>query len=354
MNENVSTKYLDGLRVIGAFTVLWFHLGFFLPGSGMGRIFFGPYAVTYFLILSGFVMSLSFFRKKKTRSVNETWVFFGRRYMRLVPTALICTLFCFAVAKWANYAIKVNELFPMDFLQNVFPEEIPSFGGAVYEGLIGLFVTPAALNPPLWTLEFELIGLFLTYILCELCYDKKWRQILYLALIVAFFFLKVNFCKLLVGLFLGDVFFNPNPSVLPVKTDWLKNKIAHYALFGVSVVMILFHTFVRRYAVVDILSLIFLMVSLFYMDGFIKKLLELKPLLWLSKHTYMVYALHWPLMYSGGCYLFLKLYGLTGKYRLSAIIMIVAVTVAVWVLSILLNKIIDGIGSLLRRREASE
>ena len=37
-NEAISTKYLDGLRAIGCLMVLIYHLSFFLPGTGIGKI----------------------------------------------------------------------------------------------------------------------------------------------------------------------------------------------------------------------------------------------------------------------------------------------------------------------------
>ena len=347
MNEGVSTKYLDGMRLFGCLSVLWFHLGFFLPGSGIGRIFYGPYAVTYFLILSSFVMALSFFKKGKTRSADATWVFFGRRYMRLTPVALIATLFAFAVVRWFPYAHTVNAAFPMEFLNNVYPEEVPFFSDAAKEGLVGLFVSPATLDPPLWTLESELVGLFLTYILCELCYDKKWRRIFYLALIVLFFFAKVNFCKLLVGLWLGDLFFNPAPAVLSVSLGWLRKKRVAYPLLFAALFMFLFLTFRKRYALLEILSVIFFIAGFLYLDSPLKKILEWKPFLALSGHTYTVYALHWPLIYSAGCALLMGLCRVSGNYTLSVLLMIAAVTIAVWILAIALDAGIKRVGEIL-------
>ena len=106
-NENISTKYLDGLRTIGCLMVLVYHLSFFLPGTGVGKITRGGYAVTYFLILSGMVMVISFYKNKRNRksTVPSTFRFIAHRYLRLLPTVAISVMAAYVIIHlgWTAY-----------------------------------------------------------------------------------------------------------------------------------------------------------------------------------------------------------------------------------------------------------
>jgi peptidoglycan/LPS O-acetylase OafA/YrhL len=216
-NNNVSRDYsLDGLRGVAALSVLIFH--FFCafvphlvseydnnPWSGSDTplaIFYnGGFAVSIFFVLSGFVISRS--AAKSKRSLIGSLVL---RYLRLALPVTAATLLAWALL--SAFPLPLHELrlgMHSRWIDYVYDGDLPGFPFAIYHGMVGVFREGGSkFNNALWTMKIELFGSCLLY----LAYWKKLARFrLYLlvaGLLIALVRLKPEYGAFAIGALLQE------------------------------------------------------------------------------------------------------------------------------------------------------
>lgn len=142
----------------------------------------GGFAVAIFFIMSGYVLSLGFIRKKNPEVLASATI---RRYLRLMLPVLAAALFSWALHRtgFIHYTEAVNALGSGAFSDPGrwygFP---PSFKFAVREGLWGAFFehdTFHTYNNAFWTMHHELIGSFFVFAFLAIFGLLRHRWILY-------------------------------------------------------------------------------------------------------------------------------------------------------------------------------
>ena len=164
-NTKQHYMFLDGLRGVVAFLVLFYHIfeGFAFAesvnGVGSGLITtlnHGHIAVDFFFILSGFVISYAY--DNRWHGMN-TWQFFKRRLIRLHPMLIIGAIIGFAAFAFVGFERWNGTTAPLSWsmiamLLTMFM--IPAIPGVPYEVRGNGEMFP--LNGPGWSLFFEYIG----------------------------------------------------------------------------------------------------------------------------------------------------------------------------------------------------
>jgi peptidoglycan/LPS O-acetylase OafA/YrhL len=170
----------DGLRGAAAFVVVVFHyLAMLHPNwvpnysadppilvdTPVAILWNGPFAVSIFFVLSGFVMAASAERRRDRIIGNAV-----ARYLRLSIPAAASVLLAYA---WLSlFPTAATDLArassgPSDWLAYTVQAPLPGIQAAAYDGLIGTFITGgSSFNNVLWTMQIELIGslaLFIVY-----------------------------------------------------------------------------------------------------------------------------------------------------------------------------------------------
>jgi peptidoglycan/LPS O-acetylase OafA/YrhL len=229
--------HLEAIRGIAALFVVLGHLGWTfvpvlqtrlnLPVSGrvllatpLSLVINGGFAVRIFFVLSGFVLSLSYFRRKKVQVVTQAA---SRRYPRLMLPALGSVMFAWGLLKlgwyWNIEAAALLQQSPADsWLLRWFRFD-RSFVDALREGAYGTFFNfnegatffnfkPArTLNASLWTMPWELAGSLLVFSLLALFGWLKRRFLIYAIVALAFYAMEWPFLvDFVAGLALCDVF----------------------------------------------------------------------------------------------------------------------------------------------------
>ena len=171
---------LDGLRGVAAFVVVVFHfLCMLAPGwvpdmtkqphvladTPVGILWNGPFAVSVFFVLSGFVIAGVAARRADLLVANAV-----ARYVRLAVPITVSVVLAWA---WLNaLPTAADDLAaqfdnPSRWLGGTYQAPIPNMGFAVADGLFWNFYNGESLfNNVLWTMQIELIGslgLFLIY-----------------------------------------------------------------------------------------------------------------------------------------------------------------------------------------------
>lgn len=240
--ENQHYHSLDGLRGLAALVVVCLHyVSAFAPaligyvvtthhtriikviaGSPLQLPFAGDFAVCIFFVLSGFVLSLNFFKHK---SVDVLIKGASRRYFRLMLPALGSIMIGYLLLRsGAIHTQQAAAVAPSpDWLSSVwtFPAHITQ---ALYQGVYGVFFTGyKTYNNVLWTMQFELFGSFLVFGFLALFGALTKRWVFYAVL--SLMFIKSYFLGFVLGVAIADVWLN-----YPKIKDALSTKIVWIAL----------------------------------------------------------------------------------------------------------------------------
>lgn len=220
---------LEGLRGVAAVAVVIFHgLSMFYPvflygvASGLGLVqnsrfednlygnplsvfISGAFAVAIFFVLSGFVLTVSFFNSGKSESIMRIA---GKRYLRLMIPALASILVTLLIIAVGLNVFKgqVFDITGSVWLRDLWPTTA-SIVDAFNQGVWGIFfspVTDASYNPVLWTMKFELLGSLLVFAIALLFGKAKHRWLIYLLLCLATF--KTWYLAFIIGMILADLY----------------------------------------------------------------------------------------------------------------------------------------------------
>lgn len=126
----------------------------------------GSLAVSLFFIISGFLVSYSFYTKKSPINSKK----FIKRYLDLLFPILFSCTFAFVLGKiFLNYDL-FNNLVNISYYQNLNYNLFVLIKNAFFN----IFSTANAIfNPPLWTMSGELFGSFMIYLLLLLFPQNK-------------------------------------------------------------------------------------------------------------------------------------------------------------------------------------
>lgn len=230
-------NYLDGLRGIAAINVMIMHFFIVLvpaiiysdrmpshfggleqlfSSTPLGLIGAGNFSVCIFFVLSGYVLTYKYFRTKDKKIIINGAV---RRYIRLfVPVfAAIILTFLLASTGVFHYYIETVMISGNNNYANYWTFT-PDIVDAVKQAIWGsFFAGEDTYNPVLWTMTVEFYGSMLVFAMALLFGVQRTRWTFYLAAAVLFF--NSYYFAFVIGMVLADTFNNKTSAF---KTD---NKI---------------------------------------------------------------------------------------------------------------------------------
>ena len=350
--------YLESIRGIAAFIVVLHHL---LMAYGQGLfsgdlshswlrylrpvvivLANGPLSVRVFFVLSGFVLSLSFFRSGDRNLVSSAAL---RRYFRLVVPVFIAVMLGWGLLEtgcyWNGEAAKLMPFFESgakNWLGDLVSFRGMPFFEALYQGLVGVFGNYDAnhsLNTSLWTMPIELAGSFLIFAVLSLFGSFPRRGILYAVLAVV---ARGYYLDFLCGIVLCDLytrreklsqpFYAPLPVALVLMGGgvWL-------GAGGPWPTWLAAHTGIPLDSTWSSLAAT-MIVGGGLVSPPLQRFLEFKPLAFLGKISFALYVVHMPIVLSLGCWFYVELRNATFGHSVSAgavtLLCIVASWLAAW------------------------
>lgn len=172
----------DGLRGVAAAIVVAYHYIYllhwqFLPGLGrtvpslsdtpLGILWNGPFAVSVFFVLSGFVMAAAAERRRNLLIANVL-----TRYLRLavpVTASVVLAWVWLNLFPRATSIMRENSDFPSPWLRYTYHIDIPGFHYAIADGLVANFLRGYSyFNNVLWTMQIEFFGSILIFVLYKI------------------------------------------------------------------------------------------------------------------------------------------------------------------------------------------
>lgn len=353
---------LEGVRGIAAVLVVIFHfLVIFYPvlffggdflqhsrvednlrGSPFAALFSGSFAVATFFVLSGFVLSIGFFQTGKTSIIRRLAI---KRYLRLMPPALASVLLA-----WVYLTIGLSHTEQLHAISqssgiNVGWGGVGSFWDALYEGTIGAFVhgvTNTSYNSVLWTMQYEFAGSFLVIMLAILFAKSKQRWIVYLIAVVATY--NTFFLGFIAGMILADLYANARHLLDRVGTKYYIAGLG-FAIFlaaypvGSSAAGTVYEflnlpwlSYSQNQSLAVTIAGALVIVGVLQIQK-LRALLSTSRMTSLGKHTYSLYLVHQPIIYTFTAAVFVSFAGgMQLGYNLSVLLSII-ITIPIIILA---------------------
>ncbi|KXV44584.1 hypothetical protein AD943_02635 [Gluconobacter roseus] len=139
-------------------------------------------AVVVFFVLSGFVLSPSFFRKPL--EIREIAGFYTRRIFRILPLLMVVTALSLIYVK--SSLSERNVPFLNTWFQGLLPHGLPLSGFTIIKCFIGM---NSALVPQNWTITCEIMVAFVLPFFIKACTGRVWMAALTTAIFAGLSFL---------------------------------------------------------------------------------------------------------------------------------------------------------------------
>lgn len=183
---------LEALRGVAALSVMtWHFLLAFYPGSVEANSLLsstplfgfvhGTGVISIFFVLSGFVLTRRYFETGRSSILIKGAL---KRWFRLLPLTLLSvmiswTLFHFHLYDYQDAAKSSGSQWLGSFAEGMNPPFVPTFGGALVQGLFTTyFLGDSWFNPLLWTIHVELFGSYLAFAFAPLAAGLREHKII--------------------------------------------------------------------------------------------------------------------------------------------------------------------------------
>jgi peptidoglycan/LPS O-acetylase OafA/YrhL len=342
-------KNLDGLRGLAALIVVFWHYSLAFAPSFAGypstrhirgesllsttplHIFLaGSSAVSLFFVLSGFVLSLKFFQTRSSSSLTSSAL---RRYPRLMIPALGSIIItCVVLIAGASF-VKETALITQssDWLGRLWNFN-PNLFVALWQGMYStFFVLPfdagGSYNFNLWSMQYELFGSFMVFMVLDFFGKLQKRWVVYLILAMAL--AQTYYLGFIMGVIIADAWTTYSSRIksfvdgytsipvlclgifllayfIPVRSDGtilLHGVYTHMVLPGFNLMTMTVFSQAIGASLVILVVLSNVKVSNFF---------QTRPLQLLGKHSFSIYLLHLVFLGSSACFIFNHLYWKTG------------------------------------------
>ena len=364
--------YLDGLRGIAAVNVMIMHFfvalapamvyGSELPShlggnleqlfstTPLGLIGAGNFSVCIFFVLSGYVLTQKYFKTKENGIVISSAV---RRYLRLFIPVFAAVMLSYLLASAGLYRYYLETMVISagsnyrdywNFTPEIFDAVIQAVWGSFFVG----GKTPY--NPVLWTMKIEFFGSMLVFAMALLFGSLRNRWTFYLA--SAVLFLNSFYLAFIIGMVFADTFSSKTPvfktgnktilSIIlilglflgsyplsPVTTDSLYGFLNN-GLFKIPEV---------TYHIIGAGMTIYVLLNSRLLQNFFSSPVPV----FLGKISYSLYLIHFLVISSFTCAVFLVLYPVL-PYGAAALISCVLSLFLIIPLSYLFYKYVDTAG----------
>jgi peptidoglycan/LPS O-acetylase OafA/YrhL len=363
--------YLDGLRGIAAVNVMIMHffvalspamvygskypshfgsLDLIFSSTPLGLIGAGNFSVCIFFVLSGYVLTQKFSKTKENSIIISSAI---RRYPRLFIPVFAAVMFSYLLSSFGLYQNYIEVMaisagsnywhywtFTPDILDAIKQAVWTSFfvGGTIYY------------NPVLWTMTIEFYGSMLVFTMALLFGSLRNRWTFYLAAILVS--INLYYLAFVIGMILADAFNSKKPIF---KTD---NKIILFiilisglflgsypinpptsdSLYG-FLINELFEAPKVTYHVIGAGMIMYVLLN----SKALQRIFSSSVPVFLGKISYSLYLIHFPVISSFTCALFLFLYP-GFSYGTAFLISVILSLLIIIPLSYLFYKYVDVAG----------
>lgn len=382
--------YIDGLKGIGALMVFFCHFVFAFyyaaysllletanTSSGieiaigktpLNLIYSGNAAVCLFLVFSGFVLCLGYFRGRDKKKLTQGM---RKRYFRLMPMILVVNLLIFFLMKLGLYQnAQTAVLTKSEAWFAGFNQFEPKLSGVLFESLFGCFAWGTNdYNGVLWTIPYLFWGALLVYLTAYLIGEYKFRYVMYAVIILGTLKIDIYYAGVFLGFAASDFFCTQEKgmelwrkyALLPAASFLLGFWLLSYPSIGSDMSGTMYAVLPPAYTVIYHMAGAVLLLAGVLGAPCLQKFFGAKPFAFLGKISYSLYLLHFPVIATFSCWFFLGLHEKLG-YHLTVGLDFLFTGVLVLVLSALSRRYLEplagrlekGIEELFKRKKRQE
>lgn len=366
MKEAEKLDYLDGLKVLACLMIFNFHfinafycgiyslnptdfhapaIEYALGATPLNLIMGGKFGVRIFMTLSGFFVGYRFFTTGNKKSLTTGVV---KKYFRLIFPIVLVNIAIYVLMKCGAYFNDEASIRSgcAVFFGN-YNQFAPNLFDALKEAIYGCFLWGAnQYNGPLWFIYYEFFGTILVAAILSLLGEYKARYVAYL--ITAMLTIRGDFLPFILGCVVCDLTYS--------KIQWLdklseKKWFMWFLLFfgvflgsfppiGERYEGTMYQYFPPKVLFFYIVGAAMVLYALLHLKA-PRKLLSNKAFLWFNRSSYGFYLLHFPVLCTFGCGLFLLICDRTNYYVATAVVYVLSfalTTVLAWGIQIWVEK----------------
>ena len=368
MKQAEKLDYLDALKVLSCLMIFNFHfINFFYPGeysllpehfhtvsleywfgsTPLNILAGGKYGVRIFMTLSGFFVGYRFFLTGEKHSLKSGVI---KKYFRLILPIVTVNILIFILMSLGAYQNhQASLLAGSDIFVGNYNTFSPNFLAALKEAFWGCFVTGEnQYNGPLGFIYYEFFGTLLIAAILSLLGESRARYIVYA--VCALIFIRSDFLPFVLGTVVCDLTYQPLKWFEKIfAKKWINWILLIAALFLGSFPPIGERMEGTIYAFFPLKIILFynigasmLIFALLHLKG-PAKILSSKVFTWYTPFTYGFYLVHFTILCTFSCKLFLLLESRM-SYHVLAILNYVLTLVLTTVISWLLHKFVEKPG----------
>ncbi|WP_279159662.1 acyltransferase family protein [Thomasclavelia cocleata] len=360
MNKSISRiSWIDGLRGIAALLVVFCHIAcvfkyglYSIKGANtsfekiwlftpLNVLTNGNTAVQFFFVISGFLITMNIYNKnisiKKVGGYSSLLNKFKKILYIVVPAIVL-----------AYFLMKLNLYFHLDALlideRLGFVSDYNNFNPNLINFLIDIVKSlfrGSQYVGPLWTIRYELLGSILIMLISNYAYQSKNKKSVYIYMGILLLFLDMNLISFIFGGFIYEIIYNWDTD--NTRLNIFIKKMNNFAIirYLVIIVAIFFATLsidgCGIYSIIKIFKAFFpvlralgISVLLFFLfkSNRIQQILSFKIFVHLGEISAYIYAFHWQIILSLGCFVFIKLYTML-NYNILIIVITVICLIAI-------------------------
>lgn len=312
----------------------------------------GNYAVCIFLTVSAYVISVPIYRQKDFGKVQQTLV---KRYPRLMLPVFFSSLIAYIFYTLGGYYNQeAGAILGNQWLMGKYTEPLT---------LKNLFLTSAvrvwwngdaSFNAPFWMLQILFFGTFLTVIVTMItAIEKQYGGIILALLILVYTYLGSFYLCFILGTLLA---------YLRCRTDFWEKRRHSKRFFWLNMILLVGSFCLPGYAnaIIEVLSHIipadvflcdgrfynmigsFLLIfSLMGLEGAKKFLEKSRALKKVSEISFSIYLVHWPILCSLSCFLYLKLQETNIEKNMVYTIIFIVTVITVAIVAKIFNELVE-------------
>lgn len=326
---------IEGLRTIGWIGVFLCHFkGAFFPNrtcwldmTPIRFIYSGNAYVRLLFVISGFVLCYKYFVKECYDNVLGDVV---KRYFRLMPPILCAEIVVYFLMKF-NFMKNVEAasiIGSQDFL-GIFNTFSPNIIECLKEALVKTYLKGgSAYIGPLWSIVYEYLGALLILAVVYIFKKSPWRWLFYIIFMSAF---AGYYNYFFLGMIIADLYVNTNLNEIIKKRPFFQFCMILGGYLMLSMININDQEKYTR--VVFAVGIVLFMLGILS-SNLMERLLGNRLMVRGGKLAYTAYIVHWPIVETISCGLFLSFYNKIEYNVLVLLILIITFLVIIFVANI--------------------